>query len=156
MGLKVMMIYPNLRGMNMLPPGVALLSAVLKRNGHQVRLFDTTSYESIEGKSSDSDSSKAERLMARPFRMPDKILLKTSNCFEDFEQEVLDFQPNLLALSSTEDMWNLGIKLLKRVRHLNILTIAGGVFPTFAPKLALTFPEIDLVCKGEGELALST
>ncbi|MBP6343905.1 MAG: radical SAM protein [Candidatus Omnitrophica bacterium] len=154
MGLRVMMIYPNLKGMNMLPPGVALLSAVLKQNGHSVRLFDTTSYESIDGKSSDSDGSKAERLMARPYKMPDAITLKTSNCFEDFEKEVLAFQPHLLALSSTEDMWNLGINLLKRVRHLNILTIAGGVFPTFAPKLALSFPEIDIVCKGEGEDAL--
>ncbi len=156
MSLKVMFIYPNLKGMNMLPPGVALLSAVLKQAGYKVRLFDTTSYESIEGKSSDSDASKADRLMARPFTMPNKILLKTSNCFEDFEKEVLDFQPDLLALSSTEDMWNLGIKLLKRVRHLNILTIAGGVFPTFAPKLALSYPEVDIVCKGEGEDALRT
>jgi anaerobic magnesium-protoporphyrin IX monomethyl ester cyclase len=155
MGLRIMMVYPNLKGMNMLPPGVALLSAVLKRVGHKVKLFDTTSYESINGKSSDSDSSKAERLMARPYKMPDAIAIKTSNCFEDFEQDVLDFQPHLLALSSTEDMWNLGIGLLKRVRHLNILTIAGGVFPTFAPKLALSFPEIDIVCKGEGEDALS-
>ena len=75
MGLRVMMIYPNLKGMNMLPPGVALLSAVLKQNGHSVRLFDTTSYESIDGKSSDSDGSKAERLMARPYKMPDAITL---------------------------------------------------------------------------------
>jgi len=157
MGLKVMMVYPNLKGMNMLPPGVALLSAVLKKAGHQVRLFDTTSYESIEGKSSDSDATKADRLMARPFKMPhEKILIKTSNCFEDFEKEVKEFQPNLLALSSTEDMWKLGIKLLNRVRYMNILTIAGGVFPTFAPKLALSYPEIDIVCKGEGEDALRT
>jgi len=29
----------------MLPPGVALLSACLKREGHKVILFDTTYYE---------------------------------------------------------------------------------------------------------------
>src|SRR5690348_7198002 len=110
MGLRVMMVYTNLRDMNMIHPGVALLSTVLKQAGHKVALFDTTSYESIDGKTSDSDSSKAERLMARPFKMPDAIQLKTSNCFEDFEKEVRAFQPHLLALSSTEDMWNLGIK----------------------------------------------
>lgn len=156
MGIKVMFIYPNFKGMNMLPPGVALLSAVLKRGGHKVRLFDTTHYDSIEGRNTDSDGSKADRLMARPFTMPQMVHIKTSNCFTDFEQEVAEFQPDLLALSSTEDTWELGIKLLKRVRHLNILTIAGGVFPTFAPKLALSFPEIDLICKGEGEDALLT
>lgn len=150
------MIYPNFRGMNMLPPGVALLSAVLKEAGFEVRLFDTTYYESLDGQSSDSDKSKSDRLMARPFKMPEEITLKSTNCFEDFRKEVQSYRPDLLALSSTEDMWPLGIKLLKQVRDLKILTIAGGVFPTFAPKLALSYPEIDIICKGEGEDALKT
>ncbi|MBP9855350.1 MAG: B12-binding domain-containing radical SAM protein [Candidatus Omnitrophica bacterium] len=156
MSLKVMLIYPNFKGMNMLPPGVALLSAVLKEKGFEVRLFDTTPYERIDGVFvPDSDKSKSERLMARPYEMPRKVLSKSTNCFEDFEREVLEFRPNLLALSTTEDMFDLGLRLLKKVRYLNILTIAGGVLPTFAPKLILSFPEIDIVCKGEGEDALS-
>lgn len=156
MAFRVMLIYPNLRGMNMLPPAIGLLSAVLKRGGFEVRLFDTTYYQKIEGKESDSDGSKSDRLMARPFTMPHQISCKTTDCFEDFEQEVKEYKPDLLALSATEDMWLLGIKLLKRVRYMNIKTIAGGVFPTFAPKLALSYPEIDIVCKGEGEDALLT
>ena len=135
MNFKVMFIYPNLRGMNMIPPGVALLSSVLKSIGIQVRLFDTTAYLSIEGKELDSDKSKSDRLMARPYKMPEDISVKTTNCFKDFEKEVLDFQPDLLALSCTEDMFLLGLKLLKQVHHLNILTVAGGVFPTFASQL---------------------
>lgn len=31
--LKVLLVYPNLRGMNMLPPAIGLLSAILKRSG---------------------------------------------------------------------------------------------------------------------------
>src|SRR5204863_2810212 len=129
MSLKVLLIYPNFRGMNMLPPAIGLLSAVLKRSGFTVKLFDTTHYQSLEGVEYDSDGSKSERLMARPFKMPSELSLKTTNCFDDFEKEVRSFQPDLLALSATEDMFPLGIKLLKRVRYLNILTIAGGVFP---------------------------
>jgi len=94
--------------------------------------------------------------MARPFKMPNEITVKMSDCYEDFENEVLDFKPDLLALSATEDMFPLGIRLLKRVRYLNILTIIGGVFATFAPKVALSYPEIDIICKGEGEEALVT
>ena len=74
--------------------------------------------------------------------------------FSLFEERVESFQPDLLALSATEDMFLLGIKLLKCVRQYNILTIAGGVFPTFGPEIALRFPEIDIVCVGEGENAL--
>jgi radical SAM superfamily enzyme YgiQ (UPF0313 family) len=155
MSLKVMFIYPNSRGMNMLPPSVGILSALLKQSGFQVRLFDTTYYRNVEGRDNfDSDKSKSERLMARPYNMPDLITLRTTNAFEDLEKEVKEFGPDLLALSATEDMWPLGIKLLKKIRHLSILTIAGGIFPTFAPELALTYPEIDIVCKGEGENAL--
>lgn len=154
--LKIMLIYPNLRGMNMLPPAIGLLSAVLKRSGYDVRLFDTTYYQKIDGKEYDSDGSKAERLMARPFEMPNDISVKTTDCFEDFRKAVEEFKPDLLALSATEDMFPLGIKLLRKVMYLNILTIVGGVFPTFAPKLALSFAEVDIVCKGEGEDALNT
>src|SRR3989338_5344177 len=115
MSLKVLLIYPNYRGMNMLPPAIGLLSAVLKRSGFEVRLFDTTYYKYIDGIEYDSDGSKSERLMARPFTMPSELTLKSTDCFEDFEKEVESFRPDLLALSATEDMFALGIKLLKKI-----------------------------------------
>jgi radical SAM superfamily enzyme YgiQ (UPF0313 family) len=154
MSLKVLLMYPNYRGMNMLPPAVGLLSAVLKRSGYEVRLFDTTYYKTIDGVEYDSDGSKSERLMARPFKMPPQVTIRTTDVYEDFAREVDAFGPDLLAISLTEDMWHLGLKLLQRVSDRKILTIAGGVFPTFAPKLVLLHPEIDIVCKGEGEDAL--
>jgi len=159
MSFKVMFIYPNHKGMNMLPPGVALLSAVLKQAGFAVKLFDTTYYNSLDLNQSsadvDSDKSKSDSLMARPYQNTKEVQIKYTNPYQDFVKEVEDFQPNLLALSATEDMWQAGIDLLKGVRSkYDILTIAGGVFPTFAPELALSYPEIDIVCKGEGEDAL--
>tara|TARA_B100000315_G_scaffold212344_1_gene209664 strand:+ start:47 stop:1612 length:1566 start_codon:yes stop_codon:yes gene_type:complete len=159
MALKVMFIYPNHKGMNMLPPGIALLSACLKSEGFEVELFDTTYYDTIDGSTVDSDKSKSDRLMARSYTMPSPVAqltmtLKHSDVYEDFLQAVTAFGPDLLALSATEDMFLLGTRLLKKVRHLKILTIAGGVFPTFAPEVALSYPEINIVCKGEGEDAL--
>ena len=156
--MKVLFVYPNHRGMNMLPPAIGLLSACLKREGHKVDLFDTTHYEAVEidGQldTKDSDASKGDRLMARPFNMPKEISLKTTNVYEDFVKRVEDFSPDLLALSTTEDMFHLGIRLINCVKNLKILTIAGGVFPTFAPELVLKYDGIDIVCKGEGEDAL--
>ncbi len=156
--MKVLFVYPNHRGMNMLPPAIGLLSSCLKREGHKVDLFDTTHYESVEidGEldTKDSDASKGERLMARPFKMPKEISLKTTNVFEDFVKKVEEFSPDLLALSTTEDMFHLGIRLINCVKNLGILTIAGGVFPTFAPELVLSHEGVDIVCKGEGEDAL--
>ena len=144
--------------MNMLPPAVGLLSACLKREGHDVSLFDTTHYNSVkingEEDYTDSDVSKSDRLMARPYNMPKEVQLRYTNVFDDFRSTVESFKPDLLAMSTTEDMFHLGLQLIKTVEDLNILTIAGGVFPTFAPELVLGFPCIDIVCKGEGEDAL--
>ena len=153
-----MFIYPNYKGMNMLPPAVGLLSANLKREGHEISLFDTTYYDSVsidrELDQADSDESKSDRLMARPYNKPEEMQLRYTNVFDDFRSNVESFKPDMLALSSTEDMFHLGLQLLKTVEDLKILTIAGGVFPTFAPELVLSFPCIDIVCKGEGENAL--
>jgi len=159
--MKVLLVYPNHKGMNMLPPGVALLSACLKREGHKVKLFDTTYYDKttiIDGvaDTTDSDGNKIDKLMARPVKDGHhNITIKYTNVFEDFEKEVKDFDPELIALSCTEDMFTLGVQLLDRVRHLKIPTLAGGVFPTFAPEIALSYGCIDMVCKGEGEDALT-
>ena len=40
MGIKVLFIYPNTYGMNMLPPAIAMFSAILKKYGHDVQIFD--------------------------------------------------------------------------------------------------------------------
>lgn len=156
MRLKVLLVYPNLRGMNMLPPAIGLLSAVLKRSGFHVELFDTTYYEKLDNDHSntDSDQTKVNKLMARPFKMPQEITLKTTDVFDDFKKKVQSMGPDLIAMSATEDMFLLGIKLLRALGPKRPLTILGGVFATFAPNLALSYPEIDIVCKGEGEDAL--
>jgi len=152
--MKVLFIYANRFGTYMLPPAIGILSSVLKRGGHETRLFDTTDYAHIEGFSEGADDTKVDRLMVRPSTRPDELTLKTSDCFDDLELVAEDYRPDLIAVSTTEDMFRLSLALLRRIRRFNIPTIAGGVFPTFAPTLALAQPEIDIVCVGEGEDAL--
>ena len=53
MGIKVLFIYPNTFGMNMLPPAIATFSAILKNEGHEVQVFDTTYYSTDHGNNSD-------------------------------------------------------------------------------------------------------
>ena len=143
--------------MNMLPPAIAMFSAILKKEGHQVQIFDTTYYSLDYG--IDSDGSKMEKLNVVPFNMEDKgIRLKTSDWKIDLKKQVDDFKPNLLAISSTEDMWELGVTVLQELRDYkiknNIPVIAGGVFSTFAPEICIKEELVDLVCVGEGENAL--
>lgn len=153
--MRVLLLYPNLYGMNMLPPAIGLFTALLRRDGHEVDLFDTTVYEDMAPV--DSDKQKADNLNARPY---DDSLLKQralhTDPLKDFRAQVQRFAPNLIAMSVTEDMFPIGITLLKALGAGRPPVVAGGVFPTFAPELALRHAEgcIDYVLKGEGDETL--
>ena len=154
--MRVLLFYPNLYGMNMLPPAIGLFTAILRREGHTVGLFDTTIYDGLAAH--DSDKMKSENLNARPF---DDTLLKQharhSNAVEDFKSVVRDFAPDLIAMSVTEDMYPIGVTLLSALGSNRPKVVAGGVFPTFAPDLALKYSKgtIDFVLKGEGDETLA-
>ena len=157
MNAKVLFIYPNTYGMNMLPPAIAMFSAILKKHGHEIKIFDTTYYSMDYG--IDSDGSKMERLNVVPYSMEDKgIRLKNTDWKEDLQNMVDEFKPNLIAISSTEDMWELGMKVLDELKKFKvekkIPVIVGGVFPTFAPEICIKNDLVDVVCVGEGEEAL--
>jgi len=154
--MKVLLVYPNLRGMNMLPPAIALFSAILKQDGHEVSLFDSTDYPNPEGDYFDSDKQKEIYLNARPYDDSKlKLSFKEEDVFKAFRNSINKNSPDLIAMSCTEDMFPIGILLLKKIENQHIPVIMGGVFPTFAPDLALSYPEIDMICIGEGEHALS-
>lgn len=155
--MKILLVYPNLFGMNMLPPSIGILNSCLRAEGHSVGLFDTTSYTQW-GDAHNSDKMKEKHLNVRPF--DDKLLRqneKLSSPTQDFRNYVQSFSPDLIAVSCTEDMFPNALTLLlaldKRDRPL---VVAGGVFPTFGPELALRKAAglIDFVLIGEGEETL--
>jgi anaerobic magnesium-protoporphyrin IX monomethyl ester cyclase len=154
--MRVLLMYPNLYGMNMLPPAIGLFTASLKRDGHDVALFDSTMYQSLAP--ADSDKSKSDNLNARPF--DDTLLrksVKKTDAVEDFKDTVRRFGPDLIAMSVTEDMYPIGVTLLSTLGKDRPKVVAGGVFPTFAPELAYRYANgaIDWVIKGEGDEVLA-
>ena len=155
--MKVLIVYPNLFGMNMLPPAIGILNSCLRREGHKVELFDTTVYSDF-GAGFDNDKQKEEQLNARPY--DDSLLwdyAQQSSPSRDFNEYVRSFSPDLIAFSLTEDMYPNALTLLRAIDAKDRPpVVAGGVFPTFAPELALRKSEglIDYVLIGEGENSL--
>jgi anaerobic magnesium-protoporphyrin IX monomethyl ester cyclase len=122
-----------------------------------VSLFDATYYSIDYGV--DSDGTKAARLNVVPFETDSLgIKMRETDWRDDLDSLVQNFNPDLIALSTTEDMWNLGLRMLEHIKeHIsknNIPVLAGGVFPTFAPEIVIKEPTIDMVCVGEGENSL--
>ena len=153
--MKVLFLYPNLRGMNMLPPSVAMLSSLLKQHGHSVDLFDTTHWR-IHGEDEfDSDKEKEKNLNVKPFDFSERrVTIHETDVFDDFVKKVQSYAPDLIAVSASEDIFPIAISLLKHTRRFRIPVLLGGVFATFAPELAISYDEIDMVCVGEGEKCL--
>ena len=156
---KILFLYPNERGMSTIPPSIAGLSQILKDEGHITGLFDTTFYRfddeiSIE----DSDKIKSDSLENRPIleRDDDDLHFKktTNSAIEDFRKAIIDFKPDIIAVSCTETTFLRAIKMIDATNDLNVKNIFGGVFPTFAPELVLEYENVDMVCVGEGENAM--
>jgi radical SAM superfamily enzyme YgiQ (UPF0313 family) len=156
-GCRVLFLYPNERDMSLVPPVFGLFSALLRERGHKTTLFDCTGYD-FEGKV-DTEIENEKTLFNKPTEpSTDKgVKKKSTNLYNDFIEKVESFSPDLIAISVTESTFLRGLSVLNHLRSIkkiNILTIMGGVFPTFAPERAFIEPSVDIICVGEGDTAL--
>lgn len=114
---------------------IEYLSAVLKNAGHRVELiFDP---------GMDNTNYYHNRLL-RFFSNKDLLL-----------EKAVRFSPDLIAFSSTTNEYpyvcQMAAKLKEKVRAP---VIVGGIHPTSVPDFVLSNPDIDMICRGEGEEAL--
>jgi len=156
---RVLFLYPNERGMSTVPPSITTLSQILKDEGHDTSIFDTTFYKfDDELTVEDPDVLDTQTLNVRPVLDIDDDDLHfkktTRSAVDDFRKVILDYKPDIIAVSCTETTFLRGIELIKQTKDMGILNVFGGVFPTFAPELVLNYKEVDMLCVGEGENAI--
>lgn len=79
----------------------------------------------------------------------------------DMEKEQRSFQhlvdlyrPDLVGITLSATEHNEGLRLTKIAKKDGITTVVGGYHPTGAPDLMLSYPQLDLVVRGEGELTM--
>ncbi len=159
--VRVLLVYPNEKGMGTVPPAIALFSTLLKDQGHTVKLFDTTFYSFDDDIAlTDPDEKRYRSLERNPLDRSEvpkwnKYRVKISRpAIQDFEALVEEYQPEVVAVSCTETTFLRGLRFVQAIRDLNIPNLFGGVFPTFAPDLVMAFPEVTAACVGEGEYAI--
>lgn len=66
---RVLLVYPNLQMVNLLPSNVSILSACLRNADIDVKLFDTTFYRTAE---KSVDDVRVEHMQLRPFDLKKK------------------------------------------------------------------------------------
>ena len=81
---KVLLTYINSYMDNLIPIGVSVLSACLKKAGHKTKLFDTTFYKTSE---KTGDEARVETLQVLPTDLSKfGIHKKNTNMAEDFKR----------------------------------------------------------------------
>ncbi len=127
--MKVLFYY---RGRESL--GIEYLSAMLKQGGHTVDLiFDPG--------------------LDNNFYWNSKFL-KVFHNEELMIEKAERFSPDLVAFSSTTNEYPAVCRIAHVLKErLSVPVIVGGIHPTSIPEFVLSNPDIDMICRGEGELA---
>ncbi len=146
-----MFILPS-AGMHVMPLSIALLSSLLKENGFTVELFEACYKEGVNIDAACSGR-YAPQLMG-PLNIKGNVNGLQHTPAYHLKQKIDMFQPDLIAVMIVESAFFFVNHLLNEIQHYNIPTIAGGVFPTFAPEKVFENPAVDMICIGEGEILL--
>jgi len=153
---KVLIVYPNLPLMLVPSIAIAIFTRIIKDQGYQVDLFETTHYDTSETNYSETQINYSENrvnlLNVRKFSVKDDLgVTVKSDMMADFREKVKSFNPDLMLFSVVEDTFMQTRAMLRAVDDLNIPHLLGGVFPTMAPEKAIEAPEVNLIGPGEGE-----
>jgi len=150
---RVLIVYPNLMGMLVPPLSVAIFTAILRKAGYEVALFDSTPYMTDD---TSSPAKRSQYLQTRKFSYEKDIQITPRfDLTEDFVSMFEGFKPDLMVVSCVEDTFRQAVRLIQSTADRGIPTLLGGVFPTAAPEVALSYDGIDLVAVQEGEAVLA-
>ena len=113
--------------------GVQYISSVLKKAGHDVRLFmDPLLFD---------DDVVSVSFLKRLFDDKKRIL-----------EELKDYAPDIVGISVVSDFYQWASEIAALIKkELGVPIIFGGIHPTSVPELVIKNDFVDMVCVGEGE-----
>lgn len=151
--MKILFVWPNKDTPFYKPLSIAFFSAILKKQGHQTKCFDTSFVDF--GYSTISEST-IEAKIHKPVDLSPYNLKKEKI---DVSQKLLEtlnsFQPDVVAFSVISDEVKIAKELSDVIKKWNQekIVIWGGKGTTVEPERILSFPSVDFVCIGEGIIA---
>ncbi|MFH2136985.1 MAG: radical SAM protein [Candidatus Omnitrophota bacterium] len=116
--------------------GIEYLSAALKQQGHQVRVF-------IDPQLFNDENIRFS------------VLEKIFDYRWELVKDVVDFAPDLIGFSVVSDFYKWACSVAAQIKFCYEKPIIfGGIHPTSLPEQVLRNNFVDMVCVGEGEAAL--
>ena len=148
--MKLLFIWPNMDSFGFKPISIALLAAILKKQGHEVEVFDTTFIDfGFKGIS----ETRSKIRIFKPVDFSGHDIQKKKETLNDvFMRKLEAFQPDVVAVSALSDELLIGRNASQIVKQWNPKTpvIWGNKAPTMSPEILLKDKNIDYICLGEG------
>ena len=160
---KLLIFNPNtdIFGRQSIP--TTYISSVLKNNGHEVELFDTTfmdiSYLLPEKETHEDLNYKLNFFKKADYSNLD-IHKRKVDVIKLFQDKIDSFKPDLITFSfwgshlyAEGEFWAYfhGLKIIDGVKLNGIPVVVGGTAPTWDTETSLAQPQIDYVVRGEPE-----
>lgn len=158
--MRFLMLYPNQFALGNKPIGIASLAAMVKKSGHEFKLFDCTQFSIRTEDKSDWNKIGSKTLQfknpSNAKRLPKRQPVTYQTLIKKALSEVDKFKPDIIGLSALTDDYPLGLGLMCEIRQNfpDTPSIAGGVHATVDPQGVLAENCFDAVCVGEGEYVI--
>ena len=136
------------------------MAAMVKKAGHEFRLFDCTQFSIRAENKSDWNQIGSKTLQFKNPSNSERLPKRQSITYKELVRKALfaveDFKPDIIGLSALTDDYPLGLGLMREIRRSipSIPSIAGGVHATVDPQGVLAEDCFDAVCVGEGEYVI--
>jgi len=168
--MRVLFVYPE-HYLNIgIPGGISMLSANLKKHGHDTALVDTTfmkvdpefdsrtfdaraMHQKLHGGlgEKEADTAVVAPMKRTVYTIEDLVRDDPVVTYQEQFQAAIDsFKPNLIAISSMTSTFDFVMGLLRSVDY-DCPVIAGGIHPTIAADDCMSQTEIDIACYGEAD-----
>ncbi|MBI5725994.1 MAG: B12-binding domain-containing radical SAM protein [Planctomycetes bacterium] len=147
---RVLMVWPNKEQSGSKPNSISLLSALLRRAGHDVRLLDTT-FVDLGFIDNTAVGSKAR--IFKPVDSGGIDLGKKPADLDKMVGDVLkDFRPQIVAVSAMSDEIPVGLRISRTVKKIDpaVTVVWGNKGPTLSAQRVLADKAVDYICVGEG------
>ena len=167
--MNILFVFPESFLNAGIPGGIAIMSAILKKGGHKVDLFDTTFIKTqpmiphkgeidftqqfivdrIHGGSGFSDKAGITVYKKTEYTIEDLVMNDPVVKYEEvFQEKINNFKPDIIAISSMTSTFDFACDLLRSVKHKAIVVV-GGVHATIAHDDCLDQDCIDFAFIGE-------
>ena len=156
--MKFLMFYVNDTSNTKVPLGIMYILSQLKKDGHEVSIFDNSKYGleiGINDHTLRGQMLNFQLLDLEPYGVTyEKTTMAKVD--EDVAKHIQRFKPDIIGISITEDTARTGFHFADVCKKVapDIKIIMGGVFCMTRPDVVIAHKAVDIVCVAEGEKAV--